>query len=38
MASAQSIAALMIGRFIVGLAIGVAVMITPVYISELSPV
>ena len=38
MALADAIEVLMAGRVVVGLAIGVASMITPVYISELSPV
>ena len=38
MATAETIPTLMAGRLIVGLAIGVASMIVPVYLSEISPV
>jgi len=34
---AQGVAVLMIGRFLVGLAIGVASMLTPLYLAEISP-
>ena len=38
MATAETIPILMVGRVIVGLAIGVASMIVPVYLSEIAPV
>ena len=38
MVFSETIGALMAGRVVVGLAVGIASMITPVYISELSPV
>ena len=38
MAFSETIGALMAGRVVIGAAVGVASMITPVYISELSPV
>lgn len=37
MSQANSIAILMVGRFIVGLGVGVAAMIVPVYLSECAP-
>ena len=37
MALAPSIAILMVGRFIVGLGVGAASMVVPVYLSEVSP-
>lgn len=36
-AVAQGVAVLLIGRFLVGLAIGVASMLTPLYLAEISP-
>jgi len=36
-AMAQGVAVLMLGRFLVGLAIGVASMLTPLYLAEISP-
>jgi MFS transporter, SP family, galactose:H+ symporter len=36
-AVAQGVTVLLIGRFLVGLAIGVASMLTPVYLAEISP-
>ena len=36
-ALAQDVAVLLIGRFLVGLAIGVASMLTPLYLAEISP-
>ena len=36
-AIAQEVATLLIGRFLVGLAIGVASMLTPLYLAEISP-
>lgn len=38
MALADSIAVLMVGRIIIGLAVGVASMVVPVYLSEISPI
>lgn len=38
MAAAETIPGLMAGRVLVGLAIGISSMITPVYLSEVSPV
>ena len=38
MATAETIATLMAGRFIVGLGIGIASMILPVYLSEVAPI
>mmetsp|Transcript_24675 Transcript_24675/g.21906 ORF Transcript_24675/g.21906 Transcript_24675/m.21906 type:complete len:124 (+) Transcript_24675:109-480(+) len=37
MALAPSVAILIVGRFIVGLGVGVAAMVVPVYISEVAP-
>ena len=37
MAFAETIPVLFVGRFVVGLAVGVASMVTPVYLSEVSP-
>ena len=37
MATAETISVLIIGRLIVGLAVGIASMIVPVYLSEVSP-
>ena len=37
MAFAETIPVLFVGRLIVGLAVGVASMVTPVYLSEVSP-
>ena len=36
-ALAQDVASLLIGRFLIGLAIGVASMLTPLYLAEISP-
>ena len=38
MATAETIPILIIGRLIVGLAVGVASMIVPVYLSEIAPI
>jgi SP family myo-inositol transporter-like MFS transporter 13 len=38
MCSAQTIIALMLGRIIVGFGVGIASMIVPVYLSEVSPI
>ena len=38
MATAETIATLMVGRLIVGLGIGIASMILPVYLSEVAPI
>ena len=37
MAFAQSVTALMFGRFVVGLGVGTASLVVPVYLSEVSP-
>ena len=37
MAAAPSVSILMVGRFIVGLGIGAASLVVPVYLSEVSP-
>jgi len=37
MAFSPTILVLMIGRFIIGLGVGVAAMVVPVYLSEISP-
>lgn len=38
MAGAQELSILMVGRFIVGLGLGVDLMVTPLYLSEIAPV
>ena len=37
MATAQTIPILMLGRFVVGLGVGIASLVVPVYLSEVSP-
>ena len=37
MAFAGNVAVLMVGRFVVGLGVGIASMVVPVYLSEVSP-